>query len=130
VHALLATNNQAQRTGVYDPSLLAGLLFDDRGHRLTPIHTIRRGIRYRYYVSQSVLQHRTAPQGRVCRLPAPGIEQLVTRRLEQWFAAGHIVLEQLVVPSDDGATRAPAGRGPRPGRRWSHECLRISGRCS
>jgi len=38
VQAVLAANNQAKRTGVYarDPSLLAGLLVDDRGHRLTP----------------------------------------------------------------------------------------------
>ena len=108
VQALLAANNQAKRTGVYakDPSLLAGLLFDDRGHRLTPIHTIRRGIRYRYYVSQAVLHQRPEQQGRVCRLPAQDIEQQVTRLLEQWLAAGPALLEQLAGPADDAATRA------------------------
>jgi site-specific DNA recombinase len=103
VQALLAANNQAKRTGVYarDPSLLAGLLFDDRGHRLTPIHTIRRGKRYRYYVSQAVLQNQTAQQGRVCRIPALEIEQHVTQRLETWLAMGRELLDQLALPSDD-----------------------------
>ena len=107
VQALLAANNQAKRTGVYarDPSLLAGLLFDDRGHRLTPIHTIRRGKRYRYYVSQAVLQNQTAQQGRVCRIPALEIEQHVTRRMETWLAAGRELLDQLALPSDDTAAR-------------------------
>jgi site-specific DNA recombinase len=107
VQALLAANNQAKRTGVYarDPSLLAGVLFDDRGHRLTPIHTIRRGKRYRYYVSQAVLQKQTGQQGRVCRIPALEIEQHVTRRLEMWLATGRELLDQLALPSDDTAAR-------------------------
>ena len=103
VRALLAANNQAKRTGVYakDPSLLAGLLFDDRGNRLTPIHTIRRGIRYRYYVSQAVLQNQPEQQGRACRLPARDLEQQVIKEVEQWLATGRTLLEELVLPSDD-----------------------------
>jgi site-specific DNA recombinase len=107
VQAVLAANNQAKRTGVYarDPSLLAGLLFDDRGHRLTPIHTVRRGKRYRYYVSQAVLQKQTEQQGKVCRIPALEIEPHVTRRLETWLAAGSELLDQLARPADEMATR-------------------------
>jgi len=107
VQTLLAANNQAKRTGVYarDPSLLAGLLVDDRGHRLTPIHTVRRGKRYRYYVSQAVLQKQPAQQGRVCRIPALEIEQHVTRSLETWLAAGRALLDELALPSDDTAAR-------------------------
>ena len=107
VQAVLAANNQAKRTSVYarDPSLLAGLLFDDRSHRLTPIHTIRRGKRYRYYVSQAVLQNKTEQQGRACRIPALEIEQHVTRRLEMWLATEGDLLEHLALPSDDTATR-------------------------
>jgi DNA invertase Pin-like site-specific DNA recombinase len=107
VQVLLAANNQAKRTGVYarDPSLLAGLLFDDRGHRLTPIHTIRRGKRYRYYVSQAVLQNQMEQQGRVCRIPALEIEQHVTRQLKTWLATGRELLDQLALPSDDTAAR-------------------------
>lgn len=108
VQAQLATNNQAKRTGVYakDPSLLTGLLYDDRGHRLTPIHTVRRGIRYRYYVSQAALRTRTEPQGRVCRLPAQDLEQQVTWQVERWLATESSVLDRLALPSDDAATCA------------------------
>jgi DNA-directed RNA polymerase specialized sigma24 family protein len=73
---------------------------------MTPIHTIRRGKRYRYYVSQAVLQNQTAQQGRVCRIPALEIEQHVTRRLETWLATGRELLDQLARPADDTATRA------------------------
>src|SRR5580704_13744120 len=38
------------------PSILAGRLFDDRGNRMTPTHTNKRGARYRYYVSHPILQ--------------------------------------------------------------------------
>lgn len=107
VQVVLAANNQAKRTGVYarDPSLLAGVLFDDRGHRLTPIHTIRRGKRYRYYVSQAVLQKQTAQQGRVGRIPALEIEQHVTRRLETFLSAERELLDQLALSADDTAAR-------------------------
>lgn len=119
VQVLLAANNQAKRTGVYakDPSLLAGVLFDDRGHRLTPIHTIRRGKRYRYYVSQAVLQNKTEQQGRVCRIPALEIEQHVVRRLETWLAAGRELLDQLAQPSDDTAARTAWLAGA---KAWKH----------
>jgi site-specific DNA recombinase len=38
-------------------ALLAGRLFDDRGNR-SPTHANKKGVRYRYYVSQPLLQHR------------------------------------------------------------------------
>jgi site-specific DNA recombinase len=42
------------------PSILAGRIFDDRGNRMTPTHTNKQGARYRYYVSHTVLQKRSA----------------------------------------------------------------------
>jgi hypothetical protein len=119
VQALLAANNQAKRTGVYarDPSLLAGLLFDDRGHRMTPIHTIRRGKRYRYYVSQAVLQNQTAQPGTVGRIPALDIEQHLTRRLETWLTAERELLNQLVLPTDETVTHTTLLAGA---KIWKH----------
>jgi hypothetical protein len=35
--------------------LLAGLLFDDAGHRMIPTHATKAGVQYRYYVSTPVL---------------------------------------------------------------------------
>jgi hypothetical protein len=50
-------------------SLLAGLLFDETGDRLTPSQAIKEGKRYRYYVSQRLMQARKKdPSG--WRLPA------------------------------------------------------------
>src|SRR5262249_33371340 len=38
-----------------EPSLLAGLLVDARGERLTPTHAVKKGRRYRYYVSAALI---------------------------------------------------------------------------
>jgi site-specific DNA recombinase len=67
------------RTTTPRPSdfLLTGLLFDSAGNRMTPSHSRKKGIRYRYYVSQAVLQSRKADAGQVFRVPAPDIEALV-----------------------------------------------------
>jgi DNA invertase Pin-like site-specific DNA recombinase len=106
VQALTVANNQAIRTGAYarDPSLLSGLLVDDRGNRLTPIHTTKRDKRYRYYASQAVIHGQTEKQGRVKRLPAHEVERQVTQRLERLLATGQELLDQVALPSDDAAT--------------------------
>lgn len=72
--ATLQDNRVAQKNGsrAKEPSLLAGLLFDASGHRLTPVHTQRRGRRYRYYVASG-----STP----LRIPAHELEALVLERL-------------------------------------------------
>ncbi len=40
--------------GSASPFLLTGLIYDDRSNRMTPSHANKKGIRYRYYVSQAV----------------------------------------------------------------------------
>jgi site-specific DNA recombinase len=37
------------------PSLLTGMVFDEAGERLTPTHAVKKGTRYRYYVSTSLV---------------------------------------------------------------------------
>lgn len=61
------------------PAILAGRIFDDRGNRMTPTHTNKRGVRYRYYVSHALMQKRAHEAGSVSRVPAPEIESLVDR---------------------------------------------------
>ncbi len=56
---------------------LAGLLHDDAGNRMSPSHARKNGVRYRYYVSQAVLQHRKGAAGSVARVSAPEIEEAV-----------------------------------------------------
>ena len=58
-------------------ALLAGKLFDDRGNRMSPSHATKRGCRYRYYVSQAILQGRKADAGSVARVPAKELERRV-----------------------------------------------------
>jgi hypothetical protein len=59
------------------PAVLSGRLFDDRGNRMTPSHTNKDGARYRYYISQAVLQKKPQASGLVSRVPAAEIEALV-----------------------------------------------------
>jgi hypothetical protein len=67
-------------------SLLAGLLYDDAGNRMSPSHSRKERVRYRYYVSQAVLQHRKSAAGSVARLPAPDLEAAVVAALRSALA--------------------------------------------
>src|SRR5205823_7149714 len=49
------TSNHRRRAKAAEPSLLAGLLVDARGERLTPSHAVKKGRRYRYYVSAALI---------------------------------------------------------------------------
>src|SRR6266576_2954535 len=49
------------------PAILSGRLFDHRGNRMSPTHANKRGARYRYYVSQAVLQGKPPPAGLISR---------------------------------------------------------------
>ena len=92
------TENRVERTTrsqAVDPSLLAGLVYDDSGERMSPTHAnkTRRGVggaaapnktstRYRYYVSQSLIK-RGRPQASeaACRVPAADLESIVEDRI-------------------------------------------------
>jgi site-specific DNA recombinase len=94
----------SHRTVVRNKSdhLLAGLLFDDAGHRMIPTHATKAGIRYRYYASAPVLHGdaKSTPAGSVCRVPAADIEDSVLKSLAEHFAA-----------QQDGSTSKPQLRG-------------------
>ena len=85
-----ALANQAHgrdHAGINDASLLLGRLFDDRGNRMTPSTAKRNGARYRYYVSQALLQNRKAEAGGIARVPAPETEKLVCDGVRRHLAA-------------------------------------------
>ena len=65
-------NHKVSRTK--SEALLLGRIFDDRGHRMTPSHVRKRGIKYRYYISSALLQGRAKQAGSVSRIPANEIE--------------------------------------------------------
>jgi len=70
-------------TNAKEPSLLAGLLWDGHGRRLTPTHSSRRNRRYRYYISQT--DDVSVPDS-AWRVSAPDIEDLVIDRLRTMLA--------------------------------------------
>jgi site-specific DNA recombinase len=59
------------------PAILMRRIFDDRGNRMTPSHSNKNGVRYRYYVSHLLLQRRKENTGNVARVPAAPLEKLV-----------------------------------------------------
>ena len=67
-------------------SLLAGLIYDAHGEPMTPSHAVKKGIRYRYYVSKSLLTGDDEATKRGQRIPAAHIEALVTGRIRAWLA--------------------------------------------
>ncbi len=84
VQRQLAQNNvdQATRRWAKEPSLLAGLLYDRTGARLTPSHANKNGRRYRYYVSRALTAGR-ASDSEALRIPAHDIEQVVRVEIQK-----------------------------------------------
>jgi site-specific DNA recombinase len=68
-------------------AILTGRIFDDRGNRMSPTHSNKLGVRYRYYVSHALLQKRKAQAGTVARVPAAEIEALVLVGVRDHVAA-------------------------------------------
>jgi site-specific DNA recombinase len=89
VQRVLAGNRRAAASGSHfqSDSLFKGLLFDDAGNRMSPSHANKAGCRYRYYVSQALLQQRKQDAGSLPRLPAHDFERLVTARIVQEIEA-------------------------------------------
>src|SRR5436853_6951126 len=88
VGAKLAAQARARRCRLRgSPAILSGRLFDTRGNRMSPTHANKRGARYRYYVSQAVLQNKPPPLGLVSRVPAAEIEALVVAALRSYLNA-------------------------------------------
>jgi DNA invertase Pin-like site-specific DNA recombinase len=84
VQALLKENRQgdSRTAGPSESCLLSGLLFDDRGNVMSPSHARKANRRrYRYYVSQAVLQGRQERAGSIRRVSAEAIESLIERTL-------------------------------------------------
>ncbi len=69
------------------PALLTGRIFDDGGNRMSPTHANKCGARYRYYVSQAVLQKKPHAPGSVSRVPAAELEALVLAALRNHLNA-------------------------------------------
>jgi DNA invertase Pin-like site-specific DNA recombinase len=81
-------SGQGRVPSMSSQSPLAGLLHDDRGNLMSPSHTKKsNGRRYRYYVSQALLQNDRARAGTVSRIPAEAIERLVDTEIRRLWSA-------------------------------------------
>jgi site-specific DNA recombinase len=102
------------------PSLLSGLIFDSAGNRLSPTHAVKKGKRYRYYVSTALITGSRSdhPKGR--RIPAGDIEGLALDRLRALFASAAEV-SHAVAPLglDASMQKALLDRSAHLAQRWT-----------
>jgi len=105
VQAVLAENRINRATGrdAKYPSLLAGLAFDESGERLTPTHAVKKGTRYRYYVSRSLITGTAKDHSQGRRIPAGNLESLVIGRLRAFLADEGAVLSAINDAEQSGA---------------------------
>jgi site-specific DNA recombinase len=72
-------------TGKKAPCMLAGILFDDRGHPMSPKHCRTRKLYYRYYTSQAIISGYPHQAGSLPNIPAHEIERLVQVEIVKFF---------------------------------------------
>jgi site-specific DNA recombinase len=124
----LAANarDHRRKTHATEPSMLAGALVDARGERFTPSHAVKKGRRYRYYVSAALITQAGADHAQGWRLPAQAIEDAVIRVLTDALTSPAMLLEHFGtagVPSDqtrkmlDRATRLATALNRSPAQR-------------
>src|SRR5256884_3008925 len=88
VQAKLAAQARARRGRLRgSPAILSGRLFDHRGNRMSPTHANKRGARYRYYISQPLLQNKPRALGSLHRVPAAELEALAVAALRNHLNA-------------------------------------------
>jgi DNA invertase Pin-like site-specific DNA recombinase len=124
----LAANmsNHRLKAKAAEPSLLAGLLVDAQGDRLTPSHAVKKGRRYRYYVSAALITEAGTDYAQGWRLAAREIEEAVIRiladaltgppRLVERFGAAGMRSDQ-IQKMLGRAARMAAALGGSPGER-------------
>jgi site-specific DNA recombinase len=108
VQAVLAENRVARTNGANSkaPSLLTGLLFDEAGERLTPTYSVKKGTRYRYYVSTSLVKGDGRAHSKRHRLPAGDLENVVIERLRTFLSSRGELLDAI-----EGESLERSGRG-------------------
>jgi len=120
VQMRLAGNTAERNSGprTHQPSLLAGMLFDAEGSRMTPSYAVKKGKRYRYYVSRPLITQDQRESSTALRIPAEEIEHLVTNRVRQWLLdpGGIYQSTRLLDPS---AQRRLIARAGEIGQSWT-----------
>jgi hypothetical protein len=79
------------------------LLYDEEGNRFTPSHAVRRGKRYRYYVSQRIIKDAASASAQPGRIPARELEKVVLNELKSFFSSADRVVNSFASGDDDVA---------------------------
>jgi len=125
-------NHRVSRTK--SEALLLGRIYDDRGHRMTPSHVRKRGIKYRYYISSALLQGQAEQAGAVSRIPADEIEALVVKCVrghlnESTHIENAILIHKHVVrvevQSDQLVIELANAKGANPKRKRSRNVIEV-----
>jgi hypothetical protein len=119
-------------------SLLVGLLFDDRGNRMTPTTSNKGGARYRYYTSAALQHSGDIDQTNDAELITSHIERVIVRpgaiEIMRLPLDGEVRLAPIVVPWAPVAVRSwgwmPPVRHDRSGRKAGRGLLKQSRRQS
>ena len=75
--------NNNKTTRASSEALLVGRIYDDRGNRMSPTHTRKRGIKHRYYLSSALIGGVSERAGSIRRVPAAEIEGVVVRSVRE-----------------------------------------------
>jgi len=111
------TTERISGTRTHQPSLLAGMLFDAEGNRMTPSYVVKKGTRYRYYVSRPLITH-DQRESSTLRIPAAEIEHLVTSRVRQWLRDPGGIYQSTRL-ADPSAQRRLIARAVEIGKSWT-----------
>ena len=97
VQAALALHRIERATGANakQPNLLGGFVFDQNGQRLSPTYAIKKGTRYRYYISSSLMREAAASRLGGWRIPAGDLEGIVISRLREFLATPTAILDAI-----------------------------------
>src|SRR5229473_2046597 len=88
VSALIGSNRceHRARSKAGHANLLAGLIYDEAGHRLVSSHTTKNGKRYLYYITSDGSGRKPAPAGQAkSRLPAADIDAFVVSAIRTFL---------------------------------------------
>jgi hypothetical protein len=94
-------------------------LFDGDGNRMTPSHAGKKGTRYRYYISGSLITKDGTENSAGLRVPAAEIEQLVSDRVHRWLLdPGSIYKSTLTRLGDASTLQRLVARAADIGKHW------------
>lgn len=118
VQLRLEENRQGHRSqkNASNPSLLAGFVFDESGHRFTPSHSTKNSKRYRYYIQE-------VETGKPIRIPAQDLESAVLDCLQDRLANESWVAT--VTPEDAQLKQTAIHKGAQLSRKLEQPSIRL-----